>query len=49
MKKEYWVYFVPVVDYLCEEELKRIGVWEKVKIKKIDFNFIPFTDKLLSL
>ena len=26
-----------------------MGVYEKVKIKKFDFNFIPFTDKLLSL
>jgi len=49
IKKEYFIYFVPAVDYLCEEELKRTGAWEKVKIKKFDFNFIPFTDKLLSL
>ena len=26
-----------------------MGIYEKVKIKKFDFNFIPFTDKLLSL
>jgi hypothetical protein len=49
VKKDYFIYFVPTVDYLCEEELKRMGVFEKVKIKKFDFSFMPFTDKLLSL
>jgi hypothetical protein len=26
-----------------------MGVWEKVKVKKFDFNFIPITSSILSL
>jgi hypothetical protein len=49
IKKQYFLFFVPEIDYMCEEELKKLNVYDRVKIKKFDFNFIPVTERLLSL
>jgi hypothetical protein len=49
IKKNYYLFMCPEKDFLCQQELKRLGVLEKINLKKFNFNFLPLTDYLYTL
>lgn len=49
VKKNYYMYFVPMINYLCIEELELKQIKDKVKVKNFTFDLIPINDDLFSL
>lgn len=46
--KNYYLYFVPNVDFLCVEELKRQTVAAKINIRSFHFGAIPLAPRVVS-
>lgn len=49
VKKGYWVFFVPFANYYCLRKIEELGIGSKIKVKNINFDFIPMNEDLFSL
>ena len=41
IRKSYYVYFVPIRNYICLEKMEKYGIRDVVEVKNFDFGFIP--------
>lgn len=49
VKKNYYLYFVPTINYLCLQEIQAKQIKNKVQIRYFNFDLIPINEDVFSL